>query len=377
MTESAGSQNVTLPDAGRYGAASGEPTMDLAPIEQRTRDGLSRRFRHFGAVECRGYSDFYDYLSVSIEEDADLLGLAAQVNQGQPIPNQFLAAAHRLVLANPTEDVARYYPSASGEPMPDADPFPAFRAFCLDRRDQMLELLRSKRVQTNEVGRCAYLLSAFGMIASHSGHQPLALVDVGTSAGLNLLFDRYHYSYSNGLKFGPTDSQVQLVAEVKGNVFPDLENGIPTVGSRLGIDLTPVDLSDFETFMWMRALVWPDHSERMARFNGAASIALADPPELVAGDALDLLPGILDTISYESARCVLSCHVLNQLPPEGRDRFHWILSESSQDRPVYSVTAEAGKITVNVHDRGVVTSVAQADADPHGWWVEWHEIYNS
>ncbi len=360
-------------DAGRYGAQSGEPLMDLAPRDQRTQDALSRRFRHFAAFECRGYTSFYDHLSVAISNDRELLELASHAKQGQPIPNLFLAAAHRLVIADSSHDVARHYLSVSDGPTPDADPFPAFKAFCLDHREQMLELLGSKRVQTNEVGRCAYLLSAFGLIARHSG-MPLALVDVGASAGLNLLFDRYHYNYSNGLEYGSTDSKVQLTAEVRGDFFPDLANGIPAVASRTGIDLTPVDLSDFETLMWMRSLVWPDHPERMARLNGAASIALADPPELVEGNALDLAPGILDTIPHAAAPCVLACHVLNQLTGEDRKRFWAIIEKASHAKAVYSVTAEAGQIAVNACYGGVWRAIGAAAADPHGWWVEWQNV---
>ena len=347
--------------------------MDLAPRDQRTQDGLSRRFRHFAAFECRGYSSLYDHLSVAISDDRELLEMASHANQGQPIPNLFLAAAHRLVFANSFHEVARYYQSVSDGPVPGDDPFPAFKEFCMGHRDQMLELLGSKRVQTNEVGRCAYLLSAFSLIARHSG-MPLALVDVGASAGLNLLFDRYHYSYSNGLEYGPTDSKVQLTAEVRGDFFPDLADGMPAVASRTGIDLTPVDLADIETLMWMRSLVWPDHPERMARLNGAASIALADPPELIEGDALDLAPGILDTIPHDAVPCVLACHVLNQLTPEGRKRFWAIVEDASHDKAVYSVTAEAGKIAVNVCHGSVWRSIGAAAADPHGWWVEWQNV---
>ena len=68
-----------------------------------------------------------------------------------------------------------------------------FRVWCLNRRDQLAELVATRLVQTNEVGRCTYLLAALTLVAQHLGGRTVALVELGASAGLNLLLDRYHY----------------------------------------------------------------------------------------------------------------------------------------------------------------------------------------
>ena len=104
-------------------------------------------------------------------------------------------------------------------------------------------------------------MPAFGVIARENRDRPLALVDVGASAGLNLLWDSYRYSYSDGSTYGPADSGVLVDAETR-TPMPSIPSQFPRVSFRVGIDLAPVDLSDDEEYRWMMALVWPDHTDR-------------------------------------------------------------------------------------------------------------------
>ena len=118
--------------------------------------------------------------------------------QRQPV--LLFACVHDLLLAGrPDVGLASFYPDLVAEP-DRGDPMPAFRAFTAAHADELAELLVTRSTQTNEIGRCALLLPAFGIVADEVG--PLAHLDVGASAGLNLLLDRYHYTYEPGGELG-------------------------------------------------------------------------------------------------------------------------------------------------------------------------------
>ena len=147
---------------------------------------LAREFALFAERECSGRGPLYERLSHAIAGDPDLLELAGQACS-TPVANLFFAAVHRLLFDRPEHPLAAIY--AGGE----RDPLPAFRAFCLEHRAALTGLLRSRRVQTNEVRRAACLLPAFGVVAADGPGKALALIEIGTSAGLLLNFDRYAY----------------------------------------------------------------------------------------------------------------------------------------------------------------------------------------
>lgn len=116
-------------------------------------DSLAERFARFASEECAGYAPLYERLASGIAGDAEVLALAAGAAPGQPAPNLLLGAIHYLLLRGADDPLARFYPSLAPSPAPPAGAYPAFRAFCLDRRNEIGWLLSSRRVQTNEVGR--------------------------------------------------------------------------------------------------------------------------------------------------------------------------------------------------------------------------------
>ena len=172
-----------------------------------------------------------------IAKHAGLLALALECRAGQPIPNLLFAAVKRVVQDRPDGALARHYEQAA-EGAPPAAHLPcAFSQFCAEHRDRIIALARGRNVQTNEVGRCSYLMPAFGIVARATG-RPLALIDIGAGAGLNLLWDEFDYRYSNGSACGTGMSPVQIDCEIRGPM-PDIPERFPEVADRVGIDLPP------------------------------------------------------------------------------------------------------------------------------------------
>ena len=227
-------------------------------------------------------SPTYEALSYAVADSEELLSLARDCNVGQPIPNLFFSAAKRVLADHPDDDLNDHYARCArdGRPTPGLDE--AFGEFCSSREHDIRTLVQTRRVQTNEIRRCSYLMPAFGVIANENPDRPLALVDVGASAGLNLLWDSYRYKYSDGSCYGPADSAVLVDADTR-TPMPRIPAQFPPVSFRVGIDLSPVDLSDDEEYQWMMALVWPDHTDRAELLAAARSIWLETPPEIRRG----------------------------------------------------------------------------------------------
>lgn len=193
------------------------------------------------------------------------------------------------------------------------DPVPDFRRFCLQHRDELLRLVSSCRVPTNEARRCCYLLPAVMLVGQLAG-RPLALIEPGASAGLNLAMDAYAYDYGAWVKVGDTGSQL-LRCRLHGPLQPPLHLPVPQVAWRAGIDINPLDPTDPQDAAWLRALVWPDHRDRVPRLNAALRIASCRPAvQMFAGDALRHLPAAVDAAPAEAAVCIFHTAFLATFP---------------------------------------------------------------
>ncbi|HET7089463.1 MAG TPA: DUF2332 domain-containing protein [Anaerolineae bacterium] len=345
-----------------------------APPQPADLEALSRRFHRFATLETGGSSPLYERLCLGISQDADVLALAAQA-RSHPVPNILLAAVHYLLLKGVQHPLAAFYPSVSNETHPGGDPYPHFRAFCIEHRDEILNLIRTRLVQTNEVHRCAYLALAFGIVAERAGHRPLALIDVGTSAGLNLLWDRFGYDYGRR-RLGDPGAPVQLTCELRGVRRPPIPERLPAVASRAGIDLSPVDVRDPDAVLWFRALIWPEHRERVELLMRAIQLARQDPPELIAGDALELLPQVIAAVPRGTPVCVFHTHTANQFPREAREQLIALIEEHGRRRDVYRVSAEwigtpQTQLELVAYEQGVKTEKLLAYVDGHARWIEW------
>ncbi len=337
---------------------------------------LGRTFKRFSEETYTGSSPLYAALSGSIAEDFDLLDIASSA-RGRPVPNLLFAAVHYLLLSGAESTLSSFYPSLNPEPRPNSEAYPHFREFCFSHEPALRRLLSTRLVQTNEVGRCAYMMPAFSLIASENPGIPLSLVDIGTSAGLHLLWDRYFYEYGNCVVTGDESSGVRIQAEVRGTKVPPISDSLPPVAFRIGLDLNPIRLTDPDSALWLRALVWPEHERRAAQLEAAIGLAIDNPPTLIAGNALETLPVVLDRIPAESTLCIFHNYTLNQFSQEDGGQFNSILDKFSMDKDVHLVSGEGrwghdyATLELVKIKAGCRSSRKLANVDFHGRWLEW------
>jgi hypothetical protein len=338
-------------------------------------DHLSQRFERFALRECHA-SPLYERLSRGIAHDPEILAIAMQAKLGQPVPNLFLAAVHFLLLQGVAHPLMAFYPSLSPAISASADPYPSFHAFCLEHREEILELISTRLVQTNEVRRCGCLLPAFIYTAQRASGGPFALVEIGASAGLNLLWNHYGYDYGIGRHYGDPRALVQILCELRGVRQPPLPTVWPMVATRVGLDLNPIDVRDPDAALWLRALVWPDEGGRAELLQQAMRVAHHDPPRLLTGNALDLLPEVLATVPKDQTLCVFHTHTINQFPPEARARLAALLAEHAVGRNLYQISIEwlgegYPRLELVAFENHVRTAHLLAYCGGHGEWLEW------
>jgi hypothetical protein len=232
----------------------------------------------------------------------------------------------------------------------------AFRGYALENWTVIEEQMRARATQTNEAGRCAVLLPVLAALP-----QPLALLDVGASAGLCLYPDKYSYRYGDQ-QIGGGDPILDCAAS--GMALPAR---LPEVVWRAGLDLNPLDVTDPADLAWLDALIWPEHTHRRARLRAAAAHAAADPPLLVRGDLVDDLPALAARAPADATLVVFHTSVLYQVPPPRREAFtrtvralpgHWIANE---DPDVLSYQ------TLPTPPDGALRNVLALDGIPLAW----------
>jgi len=157
------------------------------------------------------------------------------------------------------------------------DSYPGFRAFVLERWDEVATTMLGRRTQTNEARRCATLLPVLAAIDG-----PVALLEVGASAGLCLQPDRYAYRYDESPVLGDCD----LVLNCRTSGAVPVPDRLPDVVWRAGLDLNPLDVRDDDDMRWLRSLIWPEESERFEILDRAVEIARSAPARIARGDLL-------------------------------------------------------------------------------------------
>ncbi|MGI8586257.1 MAG: DUF2332 domain-containing protein [Chloroflexia bacterium] len=336
---------------------------------------LVRQFVGFAGGDRDDASPLYRQLALGVSEDPEMLALAGRATS-EPAAYLFMGAVHYLLLQGARHPLIAFYPSLTPSPLPPADAYRVFRDFCFAHVPAITRLIQTRRVQTNEVRRCAMLLPAFGIVGERAGGRQLAVVEIGASAGLNLLWDRLGYDYGRGRRYGDPGAAVQLTCELRGDLQPPFPDVFPPVASRLGIDLHPVDVRDPDATAWLRALIWPEHSARVELLERALAVVRRDPPEIRAGDALDLLPGIMDSVPEGALLSIFHSFTVNQFSDEGRSRLAAILADYGSKRDLCCISIEGHRITypqlrLLSYAGGVETERLLATCSGHGRWMEW------
>ncbi|MGR6912745.1 DUF2332 domain-containing protein [[Actinomadura] parvosata] len=256
----------------------------------------AERYRRFSALEARGASPLYERLTAGVAADPEVLALLGELPPDKRQPNLLLAAA-RYVTGTP-----------SG--------YDDFRDALFDHRDAIVATMLARRTQTNEPARCTALYPLLAALP-----QPLALLEVGASAGLCLLPDRYAYSYGDHVT-GATDSPLRLRCQVEGSPPPRFARPGPiTVAWRAGIDLNPLDVTDPDDVRWLRTLVWPEQQDRLRRLETAIELARQDPPPVVRGDLNDRLGELASQAPPHATLVVYHTAVLYYVSGEGKAAF--------------------------------------------------------
>jgi hypothetical protein len=344
---------------------------------------LGREFQAF-AAEYREASPLYERLAEGASRDPEVLALASRTQPGQPAAHLLLAAVHLLLLRGEHHPLARFYPTVTGTEVPAEDPYPAFRAFCLEHAETIKRIVAEGLVQTNEPRRCSALVPALQFIAQSTRGRPLALIEIGASAGLNLLLDRYGYDYGSGLRCGDPASPVQISCQLRGTrrpPIPDPSRSLFPLAARIGIDVAPVDVRDHEQALWLQALVWPDEKGRADLLDQALELARADPPRVLGGDALERLPEALAAVGPQALPCVVDFFTLQQLEPEARARLTDLLAGWADEsgRQLFHVSIEGGpqhgppqlKLASTTDGLNPEAARLLAHCDRHGAWLEW------
>ena len=266
--------------------------------------------------------------------------------------------------------LSAFYGSVCDDPRPASEAAPAFRDFVLTNHARLIPLLESRITQTNEVSRCSFLLPAFTAVHQSAGRRPLALVDVGCSAGLHLRWDRYHYDYGVA-EVGDPRAAVSIHCELRGPVLPPLPASFPACSFRVGIDLNPLDLRDANERRWFDALMWPEHAGRRRLATAAIDELLRDPPAIVKGDAADVLEAQLERVPSGPALVVYNSAALCQGGVVEEKVIADVLVAFSSRRPVHWLYCEGEEVLLRDIDRGRMAETKLANKDGHGRWLEW------
>jgi hypothetical protein len=325
----------------------------------------------------RADSPPYVRLSEGVRDNEELRAFAAQAKKGQPHANILFGAVHYLLLRGADHPLRRFYPNLNNGISAEGDPVPHFVDFIAAYRDQLVPLIVGKITNTNEVGRSALLHAAFRAVAKDAG-EPLNLIEIGPSAGLNLIWDRYGVRYRRGdetFELPVPNPALVIDCELHGDNNPPL-GPTPRIGHRMGLELNPVNLDDPDQRDWLRALVWPDTHGRFERLEAALKAYASERPEIRAGSALDLLPDALRAMPEEQPVCVYHSYVIYQFSEEMREALQSILTLAGLRRPVWRIGIEgrldgSNAIGMTRYHDGVRDSQTLALCHPHGRWIEW------
>jgi hypothetical protein len=279
---------------------------------------------------------------------------------------------HALVLTGADERLTQLYPPNQTS----EDEIAAVLPEAIARSDERIVAGLAGAPQTNEVARSAMLLPGFLTIARETG-LPLDLCEIGASAGLNLLFDSFHYRYGDA-EWGDPASPVRLAPEARGRAAP--LGGAIDVRHRAGCDIAPVDLADAAARLRLRSYVWADQAARLARLDAALSLAEKFPPLLVKADAADFVEKALAARQQGGAFVLYHSIMWQYLPRATKDAIIATLEQAGRQATAAAPVARLRMEPRDPTKQWAVLSLTLwpgaetrrlAHCDYHGRWIEW------
>lgn len=294
-----------------------DPRSEIADAQT---ESLRRQAVHFEALGSPVYARLAEQLALDPVPAAAILDGDA----GWDIALRLFGGVHHLVLAGTA-------PAALSGRWDD------FTAALRDHDAELRTWMAVQGVQTNEVQRCIGLLPALLTVATETGMR-LELLELGPSAGLNLELDRYRYHYAEGAWGNPASPLVLEANEEEGGRVPASLLSEPlTIRGRRGVDLAPVDATTEEGLMLLRSFIWPGREDRRERLDAAVAVlrAARERPELIRGDYVDLLAGLLHGRPRDAVTVVFQTASTGYLPAAARARLAAVLDEAADDgRPL-------------------------------------------
>lgn len=355
--------------------------------------GLGASFRRF-AETLVGVSELYAFICEGIVSETRVHRLMDATSAMQRLPTLLLAAVHDLLLAGHSHRLAEFYPSLGGTvPSHGAPVVEAFVDFCSAHERELRSRLKHGATQTNEVGRVAAVRPVLAAL-SREGISELALVELGASAGLNLLLEQCKVHYSDGTVVGDPSCPIDIRCELRGTAAPRgvLEAPLPVISHRIGLDRSPVSLFDERETRWLLACVWPDQLERFERAKRAIETARSMPPRVVQGHLPVDARVILEDVPRSAHLCITTTWVLAYLSPQERDELESIVTDIARARDVTWVLAESPPFLGSEAEEaarahgipldgtmlfrrayrgGVESSTPLASMHGHATWIEW------
>lgn len=318
-------------------------------------DAVEERYARFAREEAPGRSALYAEWAAGVAVDEEVRHILLRIPETRRQPPLVFAVTRLLGVG--------------------LVGYPQWRTFVREHAEEIVAECTKRALQTNEPLRLAPLLPVLSEIEG-----PIALLEIGASAGLCLYPDRYSYRFvgDDGALRAALDpvagaSTVVLESRVVGEL-PPLR--MPEVVWRAGIDLMPLDAAAEQDRQWLRGLVWPGESGREERIDAALDIVATDPPLLVQGDASEQIDALAAAAPPDATLVVTTPGVLVHIPRADRNALVARLSRL----PGYWITIDPPRLldvwepAVDDGWPGFVVAVdgqVRAAADPLGGWWEW------
>ncbi|MCV2367983.1 DUF2332 domain-containing protein [Roseateles oligotrophus] len=364
-------------------------------MDKQTQTSWAQQFRRFAELECP-QDPLYVAICHAVAEQAELLALMSHAPATQAKPNLLLAALHERVLAGISHPLADYYPSVGGQRLPDAELPALLLDFASGQSAELGAHMQTRSTQTNEIGRCAILWPALQQIAAMTGRQDLALFDLGSSAGLNLGVDAYHYRYlkdAAGFSLGaaPEPLRPSIDCRLLGELaLPAASHW--RLSHRIGADPAPIDVNDAAATRWLAACLWPHDLVRAQRLQQALAQARQSQHELRrADDCLALLEEWLKELPAQTQPVLFNSWVLAYFEPAALADFQLRVARLQRDHGLIWLSAEAPGLrpsglalpdlaagatastlwSLQWADSDETRQVALAWSHPHGAWLQW------